>query len=123
MKNTVELFVEYHHPVTDELVYAVSFAGYMTRRFLYLIKTSETGNPKTDAVEYVKVLKEDTEITTDAWSLCEPDEIRFMKVSSDEGIFDTRIRELSQTDEEISKIKEARIYLLEQQRKVIETLI
>ncbi len=44
-----------------------------------------------------------------------------MKVSSDEGIFDTRIKELSQTDEEISKIKEA--YALEQRRKVIETLI
>ena len=109
MENTVELFVEYHDPVTDDIDYGVLFAGYMTRRFLYLVKTSVTGNPKTDAVSYVKVAKADTEIATDAASLSDPDEIRFMKVSTDDGIFDTRIRELSTTNDNeiIANIAEA----------------
>lgn len=111
MKNTVELFVEYHNPETDEVEYAVSFAGYMTEGFLYLVKTSRTGDPKTDAVEYVKVDKADTETATDIKSICEPDEIRIMKVSSDEGIFDPRIVELSQTAEEIFQIDEAFVQL------------
>ncbi len=103
---TVELFVEYYEQATNKMVYAVLFAGYMTRRFLYLKKTSITGNKKEDDLSYVKVAKADTKIATGVLSLSKPSQFRSMEVSADDGIFDPRIKKLSESDEKIQKIEE-----------------
>ena len=102
MRKLVELSVEYTNPQSSYIEYAVLFVGFMTRRFMYLQKVSyEHSN-----IHYIKVAINDTCISDGAQSTADPDEIRSMIVTPDDGLLDSRIKALSEDDSNIALIKE-----------------